>query len=103
MTHAPGNTPTELSFGDPPRIEWRDDEDGEHWEHRTEVASVLECPRCHGDVQCEAETDNWTMDDKDPRRWNHDAYGPATGFCCGLTLVDWWGGTFVFDTEESHD
>jgi hypothetical protein len=82
-----------LTWGDPPRHEWC--EEGEDLiEYRWEVLAVVECPECGNDVDLEAETDEWTQGEDG--RWYHEGYGPPTGVCCGLLLVD------NFDGPEAY-
>lgn len=84
-----------MMFDNPPRIEWRHEQDGE-WEYRFEVVAVVECDRCGKDVDLEAETDGWTEEEEGSGRFVHDSYGPALGVCCGLLYADWWEGTFAY-------
>lgn len=68
---------------------WRLSQDG-NYEVRTQVQAIAECPRCHGDVVLNAETEGWTKAFRriSRRLWLHEFYGPATGVCCGLLITD---------------
>lgn len=83
-------------------VAWVTTPNGETREQRTEVQAELGCTRCGSVVELEAETDCWTLDEKDGR-WHHESYGPAHGVCCGLLYAYWWDGPHVYDLESAGD
>lgn len=59
----------------------------ERFEQRKRLDGVVECVACGQDIDLWADSDFWTQDASDPRRWNHSGYGPAMGVCtCGDDL-----------------
>lgn len=75
-------------------VRWVREKDGALYEHRSRVLAVIECPRCGADVDCDAETEEWHLKRS---RWHHTTYGPPTGECCGLLLVDMWDGARAYE------
>lgn len=86
------------ALGTVTRRGWTEDKDG-LWEHRERLGTIAECPKCGRDVECLADTDQWTEQKEGSRIWRHDGYGPDMGECCGLLLAetDPAGGFGVFE------
>lgn len=59
--------------------------------------AVAWCPKCGEEVECVAETEAWH---REGDRWVHAEYGPATGWCCGLAIIDSFEGCIVLDLTE---
>ena len=67
-------------------------------ETRHRIEAVAECPKCGGKVYLISETDERVRGRGGIMR--HFGYGPATGACCGLLIVDMPYGCDTYVLEE---
>ena len=102
LVGCPSQEPREL--GTIVRRAWTEDAGG-LWEHRERLGSVAVCPKCGQEVDCLADTDQWTEDEHCPHIWRHDGYGPDMGECCDLLLAetDFEGGFAAFDLRPIEE
>jgi hypothetical protein len=68
--------------------------DADGYERRERVEAIAECPTCGRDVELVADTEAWQFRGG---RWRHTEYGPATGECCDLVIVDSFDRCIVLD------
>jgi hypothetical protein len=71
------------------------------YEQRSQVRCVAECPKCRKEVECVAETEEWSESERDSNIWLHEHYGPSQGICCDVLIADWYEGTFCYDLSRS--
>ncbi len=74
--------------------------DDKGYERRERLDAIADCPRCGKEVECWAETEEWTQNGDE---WRHSEYGGAMGTCedCGLLIADTISDGFqVFDLKK---
>lgn len=59
--------------------------------------AITECPKCGQLVELVAETEEWV---RQRGKWVHSEYGPATGWCCNLAIIDSFDGCFALEFPE---
>ena len=89
---------TPLETPGPMSKRWYTTDERGRWEHREVVLAVIECPKCGAEVECSADTVAWQA--RRPGEWKHIEYGPPTGECCGLLLVDNMGEAQAYELPE---
>jgi hypothetical protein len=71
--------------------------DDKGYERRERLDAIAECPKCGAEIECWADTEEWTRDYdiSDPTvpakgYWIHSQYGGAQGVCeaCRILIAD---------------
>lgn len=77
--------------------------DAEGYERREALHAISECPQCGNEIECWAETDQWT--EGDDGKWHHSGYGGAHGVCetCSVLVADCLSDGFqAFDLKQKN-
>ncbi len=75
--------------------------DRKGYEQRERLDAIAECPKCGRDVLMWAETEEHVYRGWDGK-WIHSEYGPPTGFCCGLLILDNFGRCESYDLRAKR-